>query len=117
MGDKEYSVENVTEFAKRTLAEGKVIPGFGHAVLRNTDPRYTLQHEFAQKNLPNDPTFKLADACLKAIPPVLKASGKAKNPFPNVDALSGTIMKYYGLTEANYYTVIFSVSRALGVMC
>lgn len=64
----------------------------------------------------NDPTFKLADACLQAIPPVLKASGKAKNPFPNVDALSGTIMQYYGLKEANYYTVIFSVSRAIGVM-
>merc|ERR1719449_219235 len=115
MGDKEYSVENVTEFAKRTLAEGKVIPGFGHAVLRNTDPRYSLEHEFATKNLPNDPTFKLADACLKAIPPVLKASGKAKNPFPNVDALSGTILKYYGLTQAEYYTVVFAVSRCIGV--
>jgi len=113
---KEPTVEVITEFAKKTLADGKVIPGFGHAVLRNTDPRYTLEHEFAMKNLPNDPTFKLADACLKAIPPVLKASGKAKNPFPNVDALSGTIMKYYGLTEPDIYTVVFSVSRAIGVM-
>jgi len=116
LNGKEPTVEVITEFAKKTLSEGKVIPGFGHAVLRNTDPRYTLEHEFAMKNLPNDPTFKLADACLKAIPPVLKASGKAKNPFPNVDALSGTILKYYGLTEAEYYTVVFSVSRAIGVM-
>jgi len=113
---KEPTVEVITEFAKKTLASGKVIPGFGHAVLRNTDPRYTLEHEFAMKHLPNDPTFKLADACLKAIPPVLKASGKAKNPFPNVDALSGTILKFYGLHEADIYTVIFSVSRAIGVM-
>ena len=52
----------------------------------------------------------------KAIPPVLKASGKAKNPFPNVDALSGTILKFYGLTQPDYYTVVFSVSRAIGVM-
>merc|ERR1712118_253823 len=98
---KEPTVEVVTEFAKKTLSEGKVIPGFGHAVLRNTDPRYVLEHEFAKKNPPNDPVFKLADACLKAIPPVLKASGKAKNPFPNVDALSGTILKYYGLHQSS----------------
>jgi len=116
LNGKEPTVEVITEFAKKTLGEGKVIPGFGHAVLRNTDPRYMLEHEFATKNLPNDPTFKLADACLKAIPPVLKASGKAKNPFPNVDALSGTILKHYGLTQAEYYTVVFSVSRAIGVM-
>merc|ERR1719420_2091190 len=116
MKGKQVTVETVTDFAKKTLDGGKVIPGFGHAVLRNTDPRYTLQHEFAMKNMPNDPTFKLADACLKAIPPVLKASGKAKNPFPNVDALSGTILKYYGLTQAEFYTVVFSVSRAIGVM-
>merc|ERR1712093_631448 len=113
---QEPTVEVVTEFAKKTLSEGKVIPGFGHAVLRNTDPRYMLEHEFATKNLPNDPTFELADACLKAVPPVLKASGKAKNPFPNVDALSGTILKHYGLTQADIYTVVFSVSRAVGVM-
>lgn len=116
LGNQEPTVELITEFAKKTLASGKVIPGFGHAVLRNTDPRYSLEHEFAMKNLPNDPTFKLANACLQAVPPVLKASGKAKNPYPNVDALSGTILKYYGLTQADYYTVVFSVSRAIGTM-
>jgi len=116
LGDQEPTVEVVTEFAKKTLAAGKVIPGFGHAVLRNTDPRYVLQHEFSLKNLPDDPTFKLANACFHAIPPVLKAKGTVKSPFPNVDALSGTILKFYGLTEADYYTVVFSVSRAIGVM-
>merc|ERR1719478_1574331 len=116
LNGKEPTVEVITAFAKKTLDSGKVIPGFGHAVLRNTDPRYTLEHDFAMKNLPNDPTFKLADACLQAIPPVLKATGKVSNPWPNVDALSGTIMKYYGLKEADYYTVVFAVSRSLGVM-
>merc|ERR1719482_1091136 len=115
LGGKEPTVEVVTDLAKKTLASGKVIPGFGHAVLRATDPRYTLQHTFAKKNLPNDPTFKLADACLQAIPPVLQATGKVQNPWPNVDALSGTLMKHYGLTESDYYTVVFAVSRALGV--
>merc|ERR1719217_1680984 len=116
MGSQEPTVESVAAFAKKTLAEGKVIPGFGHAVLRNTDPRYALEHEFAKKHMPNDPTFKLADACLHAIPPVLQAMGKAKNPWPNVDALSGTILKYYGLRQPDYYTVVFAVSRTLGVV-
>lgn len=81
LGSREPTVEVVTEFAKKTLADGKVIPGFGHAVLRNTDPRYSLEHEFAKKHLPNDPIFKLADACLQAIPPVLKASGRPRTHF------------------------------------
>ena len=117
LGNKEPTVEVVTDFAKKTLKEGKVIPGFGHAVLRNTDPRYMLEYEFALKNLPQDPTFKLAKSCLEAIPPILKETGKVKNPYPNVDALSGTILKYYGLKEADYYTVVFSVSRSIGVAC
>merc|ERR1711879_560306 len=77
--------ELLTSYAEKTLASGKVIPGFGHAVLRNTDPRYMLEREFA-----------------------------LKNPFPNVDAHSGQLMYFYGLTEQNYYTVVFAVSRAIG---
>merc|ERR1719238_1491679 len=95
----EPTVENITQYAKDTLASGKVVPGFGHAVLRAADPRYVLQHEFCKDHLADDPTFKLADVCYRAIPPVLQATGKVKNPWPNVDALSGTVMKYFGLKE------------------
>ena len=83
----------MTKFAQDTLASGKVIPGFGHGVLRKTDPRYTIQKEFAAANFPDDELFKLAAVCLQAIPPVLEATGKVKNPWPNVDALSGTCMR------------------------
>mmetsp|Transcript_88964 Transcript_88964/g.108828 ORF Transcript_88964/g.108828 Transcript_88964/m.108828 type:complete len:454 (+) Transcript_88964:58-1419(+) len=114
LGGKEPTVELLTQFAKDTLASGKVIPGFGHGVLRNTDPRYTIQRQFAQDNFPNDPLVKLAEVCFQAIPPVLEATGKVKNPWPNVDALSGTCMQYFGLSQEDYYTVIFAVSRALG---
>merc|ERR1712110_1306933 len=108
--------ELLTDYAEKTLASGKVIPGFGHAVLRNTDPRYMLEREFALKNTPEDPLFQLVDACYQAIPPVLEKTGKIKNPWPNVDAHSGQLMYYYGLKEQNYYTVVFAVSRALGCM-
>lgn len=113
---REPTVDMMTQYAKDTLASGRVIPGFGHAVLRQTDPRYTLQYEFAKKHLGSDPMFRLASVCMEAIPPVLKATGKVKNPYPNVDALSGTLMKFYGLKEPDYYTVVFAVSRSLGVM-
>jgi len=116
LGNTEPTVAVMTKFAQDTLASGKVIPGFGHGVLRKTDPRYTIQKEFAQKNFPNDELFKLAAVCLQAIPPVLEATGKVKNPWPNVDALSGTCMQYYGLTQEDYYTVVFGVSRSLGCM-
>jgi citrate synthase len=114
LGNQEPTVELLTKFAQDTLASGKVIPGFGHGVLRKTDPRYSIQNQFALENMPNDELFKLANVCYKAIPPVLQATGKVKNPWPNVDALSGTCMQHYGLDQEDYFTVVFSVSRALG---
>ncbi|XP_031557908.1 citrate synthase, mitochondrial-like isoform X2 [Actinia tenebrosa] len=110
------SDEKVRQFIWDSLQGGKVVPGYGHAVLRQTDPRYTCQREFALKHLPNDPMFKLVSQLYKTVPDVLLEQGKAKNPWPNVDAHSGVLLQYYGLTEMNYYTVLFGVSRALGVL-
>eukprot|EP00163_Fabomonas_tropica_P007299 TRINITY_DN1700_c1_g1_i3.p1 TRINITY_DN1700_c1_g1~~TRINITY_DN1700_c1_g1_i3.p1 ORF type:complete len:136 (-),score=49.32 TRINITY_DN1700_c1_g1_i3:233-640(-) len=98
------------------LNSGQVVPGFGHAVLRKTDPRYTCQREFAQKNLPEDPLFKVVSTMYEVIPGVLTEHGKTKNPWPNVDAHSGVLLQHYGLGEASYYTVLFGVSRAIGVL-
>merc|ERR1712083_434290 len=116
LAGKEITADLLTQFAEKTLASGKVIPGFGHAVLRNTDPRYMLEREFALKHCKDDPLFKLVDAVYQAIPKVLEKQGKVKNPYPNVDAHSGQLMYYYNLKEQNYYTVVFAVSRAIGVM-
>ncbi|XP_074109745.1 citrate synthase [Cotesia typhae] len=110
------SDEKLKEFIWSTLKSGQVVPGYGHAVLRKTDPRYTCQREFAMKHLPNDPMFKLVSQVYKIVPPVLLELGKVKNPWPNVDAHSGVLLQYYGMKEMNYYTVLFGVSRALGVL-
>jgi citrate synthase len=99
-----------------TLKSGKVIPGFGHAVLRRTDPRYICLRNFGLKHLPNDPLMKLVAALFDVAPKVLTEQGKTKNPWPNVDAHSGVLLQYYGLHEAQFYTVLFGVSRALGVL-
>jgi len=115
LAGREPTVALITDYARDTLAQGKVIPGYGHAVLRKTDPRFLLEREFAQRHMQGDRMVRLVDVCFQAIPPVLEATGKVKNPWPNVDAHSGVCMKYYGLNEADYYTVVFAVSRALGV--
>jgi citrate synthase len=115
MGDKVPTEEEMKKFVWDTLNSGQVVPGFGHAVLRKTDPRYTAQREFCLKHLPDDPIFKYVDVLYKVVPPILEEQGKAKNPWPNVDAQSGVIQWYYGLREYDFYTVLFGIGRALGV--
>ncbi|KAF8525765.1 citrate synthase-like protein [Hysterangium stoloniferum] len=110
------SDEAIKEYVWATLKSGQVIPGYGHAVLRKTDPRYVAQREFALKNLPDDPLFRLVGQIYKLTPDILLEAGKAKNPFPNVDAHSGVLLTYYGLDQMSFYTVLFGISRALGVM-
>ncbi len=107
--------EQMRQYAWDTLNSGQVIPGYGHAVLRRTDPRYKAQFEFALEHMPDDPLFQTAKVAYEVIPDVLKEHGKAKNPWPNVDALSGTLQQHYGVKESDFYTVMFGVGRALGV--
>ncbi|KAI9000183.1 citrate synthase-like protein [Gaertneriomyces semiglobifer] len=112
----EATDEEIKEFLWRTLKGGQVVPGYGHAVLRKTDPRYTCQREFALKHLPTDPMFKLVSQVYNIAPGVLTEHGKTKNPWPNVDAHSGVLLQHFGFVEQDFYTVLFGVSRALGVM-
>ncbi|GER45173.1 citrate synthase [Striga asiatica] len=100
--------EHLKEYVWKTLNSGKVVPGFGHGVLRKTDPRYTCQREFALKHLPDDPLFKLVSNLYEVVPPILLELGKVKNPWPNVDAHSGVLLNHYGLTEASLYGIELS---------
>ena len=110
------SRDNISEYVQKSLSEGKVIPGFGHAVLRKTDPRYTAQREFALKYLPDDELFRLVSRVYEVVPSILESTGKVKNPWPNVDAHSGVLLLKYGMTEYDFFTVLFGVSRSLGIM-
>lgn len=115
MGGKIPTEDEMKQFVWDTLHTGHVIPGFGHAVLRKTDPRYKLQREFSLKHLKNDKIFKYVDLLYKVVPPILKEHGKAKNPWPNVDAQSGVVQWHYGVTEYDFYTVLFGIGRAIGI--
>jgi citrate synthase len=116
LGGQEPTPELVEKALWDTLNAGQVIPGYGHAVLRKTDPRYLAQREFCLKNLPDYPLFKLIETIYQVAPGVLTKHGKTKNPWPNVDAQSGVIQWYYGLTEWDFYTVLFGIGRAIGVL-
>ena len=116
MGDKLPTEEEMKKFVWDTLNSGQVIPGFGHAVLRKTDPRYTVQREFALKYMKDDILFKYVDLLYKVVPPILQEQGKAKNPWPNVDAHSGVVQWFFGVKEYDFYTVLFGVGRAIGVL-
>ena len=108
--------QQIADYIQKTLVAGKVVPGYGHAVLRKTDPRFTAQMEFAKKHCPNDPTVQTVWNVYEVAPPILESTGKIKNPWPNVDAHSGALLKHYGLVEEEFYTVLFGVSSALGVL-
>lgn len=108
--------EQIAEYIKKTLAEGKVVPGYGHAVLRKTDPRFIAQQEFYRNYIKHDDICEIVQMIYEVAPPILEATGKIKNPWPNVDAHSGALLVHYGMFEYEYYTVLFGVSRALGVL-
>ena len=108
--------EQIAQYVQDTLNAGKVVPGYGHAVLRKTDPRFTVQMEFGKKNMPEDKLCRTVWNIYEVVPPILKSLGKIKNPWPNVDAHSGALLVHYGMVEYEFYTVLFAVSRSLGVL-
>ena len=110
------SPEQIEAYVRKTLNEGRVVPGYGHAVLRKTDPRFTAQMEFGKKHASKDPLVQTVWNIYETVPPILASLGKIKNPWPNVDAHSGALLVHYGLVEYEFYTVLFGVSRALGVL-
>lgn len=109
------SEEELEKFAWETLESGKVVPGYGHAVLRITDPRFDAFLAFGKKYMADDPVFQTVERVFNVVPKVLSQVKKIKDPWPNVDAGSGALLYHFGLTEFSYYTVLFSISRALGI--
>ena len=108
------SKDQIRQYVERTLQEGRVIPGYGHAVLRCTDPRFLAQMDFAKRNMPDDELFQTVMNVYEVVPDILKATGKVSNPWPNVDAITGTLQQHYGVKETDFYTVLFGTSRIMG---
>jgi len=107
---------DLKQFCWDRLNNGRVIPGYGHAVLRCPDPRFVAFMNFGKNHIHDDNIFNIVENLYEVVPPLLLEQGKAKNPWPNVDAASGSLLQYYGLKEYNFYTVLFSISRAMGMI-
>ncbi|MFN7832267.1 MAG: citrate (Si)-synthase, eukaryotic [Bacteroidota bacterium] len=116
IGTSKPTKDQIATYVKSTLDSGRVVPGYGHAVLRKPDPRYMAQKHFCEENIKDDDLVNIVWNIFEVVPPILSSLGKVKNPWPNVDAHSGAVLLHYGMKEYNYYTVIFGVSRALGVL-
>jgi len=116
LGTQRPTQEQIEQYIRSTLAAGKVVPGYGHAVLRSPDPRFIAQMEFCKQYFPDDPIVNVVWDIYAVAPKVLGSIGKIKNPYPNVDAHSGATLVHYGVNQYNFYTVLFGVSRALGVL-
>jgi citrate synthase len=107
--------DKIEQFVRDELAAGNSIYGFGHAVLRAEDPRAGVQYELGAELCPNDPLYKRAVTMRERAVKVLKANPKVKNPYPNVDAVSGTLLRACGLTDGEYYTALFGLARCSGI--
>lgn len=116
IGTSTPTKDQIADYVQKTLSEGKVIPGYGHAVLRKPDPRFTAQKEFAEKNIPDSDIVNVIWKIFEVVPPILQDLGKVKNPWPNVDAHSGALLVHYDMKQYDFYTVMFGVSRAMGVL-
>jgi len=109
------TAEQLEAYAWDVLNSGLVIPGYGHAVLRVADPRFSALLDFGNAYMPDDELLRLVKLVYEVVPGVLARFGKVKNPWPNVDAISGTLQYHYGVTEFDFHTVMFGVSRILGL--
>ena len=116
LGTTKPTKEQIADYVNKTITQGKVVPGYGHAVLRKTDPRFTAQMEFAKRHNIDDDYVNIVWNMYDVVPDILESLGKVKNPWPNVDAHSGSLLVHYGMKEYSFYTVLFGVSRALGVL-
>lgn len=112
---EQATAKQVEELIRKRLLEKKLVFGFGHAVLRVEDPRATLQYDFVQKHYPNHPLVKIALLLRTEGSKVLLENPKISDPYPNVDAISGTMLTAAGFAYPEYYTVLFGLSRSIGI--
>lgn len=112
---EEAKDQEVETYIREKLSRGELIYGFGHAVLRVEDPRATVQYALAEKLYPDNPLVKMALQIRIAGSKILKENPKVSDPYPNVDAISGTLLTAAGFHYPQYFTVLFGLSRAVGI--
>ncbi len=114
VGDK-ATAKDVEMLIRKRLQENKLVFGFGHAVLRVEDPRATVMYDYLQKHYPAHPLVKIALLLRTEGSKVLKENPKISDPYANIDAISGTMLAASGFDHPEYFTVLFGLSRCVGI--
>lgn len=110
-----FTGDDVKKMLQAKLDNKEVIYGFGHAVLRVEDPRARVLRSVGEEICPNDTNFRMVKLLAEVGPGVLKQNPKISDPHPNVDSASGSLLMACGLTKPEYYTVLFGLSRVIGI--
>ncbi len=113
IGTSDHS--EIEDFVRSELAAKRPIYGFGHGVLRAEDPRARLLIELGSEICPDDEYFQVVKALREVVPPILKEHPKIKNPYPNVDIASGSLLHAIGFRKPHYYTTFFGWARVAGI--
>lgn len=113
-GDK-VSGDQMEFLIRNRLAAGGLLYGFGHAVLRKEDTRATILCEIGEKYFPNDPLVRTGLLLRERAPKVLAENSKIQDPYPNVDLMSGAVLSAAGFPYPEYFTVLFGLSRVVGI--
>ncbi|HSX26229.1 MAG TPA: citrate (Si)-synthase [Chlamydiales bacterium] len=106
---------DIEQLIRRKLENNELVYGFGHAVLRVEDPRATVCYHYCQKHFPTHPLVKIALLLRTEGTKVLKENPKISNPYPNIDAITGSMLTAAGFPYPEYYTVLFGLSRCVGI--
>lgn len=107
--------DQVENLIRSKLENNELIFGFGHAVLRVEDPRATIFYQVGQEVFKDNPLVKIAMLLRERGSKVMSENPKITDPHPNVDAISGTILSAAGFPYPEYYTVLFGLSRCVGI--
>jgi citrate synthase len=109
------TLSHVEELIRKRLSAKELVFGFGHAVLRVEDPRASLIYDYLEKKAPSHPLVKIALLLRKAGTKVLLENPKIADPHPNIDAISGTLLVVAGFDYPDYFTMLFGLSRSVGI--
>lgn len=107
--------EEVEALIRKRLNENQLVFGFGHAVLRAEDARAAVLYDYADRHFSEDPLIRTAEILRRVGPKVLKENPKITDPYPNVDAISGSVLAAAGFAYPEYFTVLFGLSRVVGI--
>jgi citrate synthase len=107
--------QEMEKYLRKLLDNKELVFGFGHAVLRVEDPRATVLYDIADRQYPDHPLVKIARLLRTEGPKVLGENPKISDPYPNVDAISGILLSAAGFPYPEYFTVLFGLSRVVGI--